>query len=97
MFFVCFTGSSFLRPDLYSGYLLLATPKSKPFNIASIPTPSEFLYQQEHIHESKVANILASNIITLVAAYIAVGLRFLSRRTAEIEYKADDWLIVSAL
>jgi len=96
VFFVCFTGSSFLRPGLYSGYLLLATPKSKKFNMASIPTPSELL-SQEHIRDSKVADILASNIITLVAAYIAVGLRFLSRRTAKTEYKADDWLIVPAL
>jgi len=65
--------------------------------MASIPTPSELLYQQKHIRESKVTNILASNIITLVAAYITVGLRFLSRRTAKIEYKADDCLIVPAL
>jgi len=62
--------------------------------MASIPTPSELLY---HICESKVTNILASNIITLVAAYITVGLRFLSRRTAKIEYNADDCLIVPAL
>ncbi len=97
VFFVCFTGSSFLRPGLYSGYLLLATPKSKKNSIWHPFRHQVNSYHQEHIRDSKVADILASNIITLVAAYIAVGLRFLSRRTAKTEYKADDWLIVPAL
>lgn len=61
------------------------------------PSPAEIHYQMEHIHESKVADIIASHVICFVLACIAVVLRFTSRRIGKNAIKADDWFIVAAL
>lgn len=60
------------------------------------PTPAQIQELKKHAHDTKVADILASNIICTVIAYTAVALRFGSRRIVRIERKADDWLIVVA-
>ena len=63
---------------------------------ASIPT-AELDYQLRHIHDSRVPEIVASLAVCLPAAYIAVVLRFASRRIGKIPLKADDWWLVVGL
>ena len=65
--------------------------------MASMPTPAEILYQEKHISDTKVPDIIATNAICFPIACIAVLLRFISRRRSKIEYEADDWLIVAGL
>ena len=62
-----------------------------------LPTPAEILYMKEHINDTKVPGILASNIVCLCIAFSAVSLRFISRRLVRAEFKIDDWMIVLAL
>lgn len=54
-------------------------------------------YQQLHIHDSRVHKIVVSLAVCLPAAYIAVVLRFISRRIGKVPLKADDWWIVVGL
>ena len=60
-------------------------------------SPSEVQYQQEHIHEDKAANIIAACGICITAAYLAVILRFVSRRLSKTSLQSDDYTIVIAL
>lgn len=66
-------------------------------NMASMPSPAEILYQEKHISDNKVPNIIATNAICFPIACTAVLLRFVSRRSSKIKYEADDWLIVAGL
>lgn len=65
--------------------------------MATLPPPSEILYQKEHINESRVPTLLGSGITCLGLAVIAVVLRFISRRLGRIKYEYDDWLIIPGL
>lgn len=65
--------------------------------MASMPTPTEVLYQEKHISDNQVPNIIATNAICFPIACAAVLLRFISRRISKIKYEADDWLIVAGL
>lgn len=58
---------------------------------------SALYYQEGHINETKKPNLIAASAICLSAAYVAVGLRFLSRRLAPTPLGADDYTIVVAL
>ena len=62
-----------------------------------MPTPAEILYQEKHISDNEVPNIIATNAICFPIACTAVLLRFISRRMSKIKYEADDWLIVAGL
>lgn len=64
--------------------------------MASLP-PAEIQYQLVHQNENRSADIIAANTIMLVAAYIAVGLRFMSRRLMHATLGADDWMMVVGL
>ena len=64
--------------------------------MASLP-PAEIQYQLAHRNENRVADIITANTIMLVAAYIAVGLRFMSRRLMHATLDADDWMMVVGL
>ena len=64
----------------------------------STSIPSAALdYQLLHIHDSRVPEIVATLAVCLPAAYIAVVLRFASRRIGKIPWKADDWWLVVGL
>lgn len=62
----------------------------------SLPT-SAISYQEQHIHENKKPDLIAASAICLSAAYIAVALRFLSRRRARNSLQADDYFVFLAL
>lgn len=54
-------------------------------------------YQEAHLGDSRVPEIVTSIVICLPLAFMAVALRFLSRRIGKIPIKADDWWIVIGL
>lgn len=54
-------------------------------------------YQLLHIKDSRVPNLVISMAMCLPAAYIAVVLRFVSRRVGTVPLKADDWWLVVGL
>ena len=56
-------------------------------------TPSEVQYMQLHVDDNRTAQIHASNVVCLVAAYIAVLLRLFARSLTKAKYGLDDWLI----
>lgn len=58
---------------------------------------SAILYQEEHLDDNKKPNLIIASAICLSAAYIAVSLRFLSRRVARNPLGADDYTILVAL
>lgn len=62
----------------------------------SLPT-SAISYQEQHIHDNKKPDLIAASAICLSAAYIAVALRFVSRRRARNALGADDYAVVLAL
>lgn len=59
--------------------------------------PASLAYQKAHIGDDKRANIIAGNVVGILVAYIAVYLRFLSRRLARTPVKGDDILILGSL
>ena len=60
-------------------------------------SPSEIAYEKAHIHQSRQVNLAVSNGICLGIAYIAVLLRFISRRLAKTPNGKDDWWTWAAL
>ncbi len=60
-------------------------------------TPADILYQQNYKEENKAAQIIAANVVMLASAYVAVALRFLSRRMSHTTLQADDWMIMAGL
>ena len=62
-----------------------------------VPSAAEIQYMQEHIGDDKSTSIIVANVLCVVAAYIAVILRFVSRRFVLAGLKADDWWIVAGL
>ena len=62
----------------------------------SLPA-SDIQYQEEHINDTKQPNLIASSVICLTAAYIAVALRLVARRSARLALAADDYVIILAL
>ena len=71
-------------------------PRINPSVYYFLP-PAEAQYQLEHINETRVSALVSSHIICLVIAYIAVFLRFLSRRINNARHKLDDWLMLLGL
>ncbi|KAI0376105.1 hypothetical protein F5Y04DRAFT_267193 [Hypomontagnella monticulosa] len=60
-------------------------------------SPEEIQYFQEHANDNLQPNIIASQVIDLVLAYVFVGLRIWARRTRKMSLGHDDWLIIAAL
>ena len=54
-------------------------------------------YQEAHLSDSRVPDVIAAIAICLPCAIGAVALRFVSRRLGQIPIKADDWWIVLGL
>ena len=65
--------------------------------MATMPSPAEIEWQEQQASDSLVPNIIAVNAVCFPIACIAVILRFVARRIAQVKYKADDWLIVVGL
>ena len=62
----------------------------------SFPT-SAISYQEQHVNQNKKPDLIAASAICLSAAYIAVALRFISRRRGRNSLEADDYTVVLAL
>lgn len=60
-------------------------------------SPTKIYYELEHVRQDRAPNIIASYVICLTLACIAVVLRFVARRTTGALLKADDLTIVIAL
>ena len=61
------------------------------------PSPAKLVFEQQHITDDRSANLIAANVVCVTLGFIAVCMRFISRRMAKIAYKADDWLSISGL
>lgn len=62
-----------------------------------LPNVQQINYMIAHKQDDKRAGIIASNVICIVAAYVAVTARFVSRRLVKAQLQADDWWIVVGL
>ena len=62
----------------------------------SLP-PGEAKYQLAHINDSKRAAIATAYIICVPIIFLAVVLRFVSRRIGRTKYGADDWIMLMGL
>lgn len=62
----------------------------------SLP-PEEAQYQLAHVHDSKRKSIAAAYIACVPIIFLAVILRFVSRRIGRTAYGADDWIMVLGL
>ncbi len=65
--------------------------------MATVPTAAELQYEREHYDETEVPALLASNLLFLSLAVVAVVIRFLCRWVSKIKYQYDDWFIVAGL
>ena len=62
-----------------------------------LPSPEVLQYQQKHRNDNRGPDIIVSLAIMLAMAYIAVGLRFLSRKMTRANLSYDDWVMVIGL
>lgn len=60
-------------------------------------TAQDIKYQQDHKDHERTADIVAATVVMLTAAYVAVALRFISRRMSHATLQADDWMMVVGL
>ena len=60
-------------------------------------TPAEIQLQFERQHQNRAVDIIVANTVMLAAAYVAVALRFASRRLIHARLGADDWVMVVGL
>jgi len=61
------------------------------------PSPQEVQSQMKHQRQNSISSFIVAGLITLAAAYLAVALRFISRRLMHIKLEADDWMMVLGL
>lgn len=57
----------------------------------------EIEYEMLHERDDRGSNLIEAYAICLALAYVAVFLRFLSRRKSRNALWADDWMVVVAL
>lgn len=60
-------------------------------------TPSEIIYQQQHIRDDRSSDVVGASITMAVLAAAAVTLRFLSRKQTKVAISHDDYFMLSAL
>ena len=60
-------------------------------------SPEDAVYMREHANDDKRANLYACVACCIILPFTAVVLRFLARQRAHAAYKADDYLVLSAL
>ena len=63
----------------------------------SLLSTQEIEYELAHASDNRGPSLIAAYTTCLSLAYIAVFLRFLSRRTSRNALKADDWMLVVGL
>ena len=63
---------------------------------SSLP-PKEAEYQLAHVNDNKRGTLAATYIVCVPVLFLAVVMRFVSRRIGRIEYRADDWTMVVGL
>ena len=63
----------------------------------AVPTPAQIAYMEAHISDDRRPGLIASVVIPLSIATIAVALRFIARRRVRVPLLADDWLILASL
>ena len=81
---------------LFASYLSSASCGESSIAMPSL-SPEELQYQLEHQYQNRAADIIKANTIMLAAAYVALALRFVSRRLMRATLAADDWMIVLGL
>ena len=54
-------------------------------------------YQLTHFHDSYQPQLIAATTVCLTAAYVAVAVRFISRKVGRVKFGYDDISIVIAL
>ena len=61
------------------------------------PTASDIAYMKEHIDDSRSTAMIVTSVICGTIACIAVVLRVIGRRLAQLKLKADDWWMIISL
>ena len=60
-------------------------------------SPSDIQYQRAHASEDKSKGVVVGCVICTVVSYIAVLLRFVSRRLSKTAIKSDDAMMILTL
>ena len=69
-----------------------------PTSFESLVTAAaDIQYMKKHIMGDDFSSLLATNIVCIIAAYIGVTMRLISRYSQHIGIKADDLWIVASL
>ena len=59
-------------------------------------TPEDIAFQKAHIKDDRSNDIIVSHAICIAIAFVAVILRFVSRRVGNLKVSWDDYMIVAA-
>ena len=62
----------------------------------SMPSPTEMAYQEQHMNDTRVPEMLVIFIFSMAIAHIAVFLRFMARRVKQQRLLLDDWVILAS-
>ena len=81
--------------NVFISLLVLFTVLCVTMNAAK--ESAELLYEQAHVDETHVPQLIAAFTVSLVIAYGAVALRLISRRLSRTQLKWDDWTILLSL
>lgn len=60
-------------------------------------TPSQYLYQKEHILDNRYADVVGTAVSMAIVATAAVTIRFECRRRMKVAIAWDDWLMLASL
>lgn len=60
-------------------------------------TPTEILYQQEHLHDNRSAEVIGVVVTMAILSTAAVALRFLCRKQMKVIISYDDYFVLAAL
>ena len=64
---------------------------------SSAALPAYLTEQLAHSTDDRRANVIVATVFCIVAAWLAVGLRFVARGISRAQYKWDDWMILLGL
>ena len=62
-----------------------------------VPNAGQIEYMEVHKGDDLRRAVITADVLCVVAAYIGVTMRMISRRLVSARYKADDWLILGGL
>ncbi len=57
----------------------------------------EIEYEMMHATDNRAPSLITAYAVCLSLAYVAVALRFISRRKSRLALMADDWMLVVGL